>query len=289
MIRAKNEAALNDIQLAWENIIVTSNAPLIGPVELRILQALDRSKRRVWRVGQDNPHGLSDIQLRQSLHYLTKAGLLERIERGVYFVPPRSGRILISPLELVGAWFADEPHAVVGHAAAEQHRLTLDVSSVVEVQLTRKKHSVAFQGVLYVFSQMARPRLVADNVKVVFDSSTTLVASPGKLVVQLLTNTSSRRSSRATRDTGLVLDVLEAGKRRGLWVRVDWPRLVQRHGTASTVRRLGYLLEQLGIGSAESLLPMRGESGNVVLSPVYPMTGPIDKRWRLVINDPAVS
>ena len=270
-------------------MITYTAAPRIGPVEHRVLQALDRSRTRVWHVTDGGPSGITPSQLRQSLHYLTASGLLERIERGAYVVLPRSGRILVSPLELVGSWFKDEPHVVVGHAAAEYHRVTLDTSSVVEVQLGRTKRPVEFQGVHYVFSKQAKASLLADNVKIHLGQTTSTVASPGKLLVQLLDQTSSRRSKRATRDTRLALEVIERGVTLRLWANVDWVRLVRRHGNASTARRLGYLLERAAIPGAVSLLALRGNAGNIRFSPIYPPEGHVNTRWRVVQNDPLVT
>ena len=269
-------------------MVTSHTGPRVGPIELRVLQTLDRSRQPVWRVGDAIPAGLTKTQLNQSLHYLTEAGLLERIERGTYLVTPRSGRTLVDPLELVGSWFAAEPHVVVGHAAAEYHRLTLDTSSAVEVQLARKKLPLEFQGIRYVFSTAPLSRLKADNIRAQKGAVTITIASPGKLVIQLLDATGTRRSSRATRGTGLVLEILQTGSQRGTWRAVDWPRLVKRHGNASTARRLGFLLERLGIPGSDGLMPLSGKSGFIRLSPLYPDLGPIDTRWRLLINDPVV-
>lgn len=268
----------------------TSNAaPRIGPLEHRVLQALDRSRTRVWHVTDGGPSEITPSQLRQALHYLAASGLLERIERGTYLVLPRSGRILVSPLELVGSWFNGEPHVVVGHAAAEYHRVTLDTSSVVEVQLGRAKKPIEFQGVRYVFSKQAEASLLADNVKINLGQTTSTVASPGKLLVLLLNQTSSRHSKRATRDTRLALEVIERGVTLRFWAKVDWVRLVRRHGNSSTARRLGYLLERAAIPGAEGLLALRGSAGNVRFSPIYPPEGQVNTRWRVVLNDPLVT
>lgn len=269
---------------------MTSNAALhVGPVGHRILQTLDRTKCRVWHLSHDAlPAGITPAQARKSLHLLTAAGLLERVERGTYLVPPRSGRILISPLELVGAWFAKEPYAVIGHTAAEAHRLTLDTSDVVELQLGRPKATVQFQGVRYVFSRAQAKVLKADNMIISTGQASTSVASPGKVLVLLLNQASARRSARPTRDTRLALEVLERGVALNLWAKVDWPRLVRRHGNAQAARRLGYLLERVGDPGAETLLPLRGNSGNQAFSPVYPDEGPVETRWRLILNDPLV-
>lgn len=283
-------AAIDVAIVALNTMMSSSIAPRIGPLEHRVLRALDRHRRPVWRVAADGaPEGLTAPQRHQALHRLVKAGLLERIERGVYLVPPRSGRILVPSIEVVGAWFAGEPHAVVGHAAAEYHRLTLDTPRIIEVQIARPKRGpVEIQGVRYVFSLAARDRVTSDDVTAASRQIRTAIASPGKLLVLLLSQTPSRRSLRPTRDARLALEVLERGAARGLWLRVEWAGLIRRHGTVAAARRLGYLLERAGLPGADALLPLRGESGNLPFSVVHPPDGPVNTRWRLLLNDPLV-
>ena len=216
---------------------------------------------------------------------LVDAGLIDRLERGSYVVHPRSGRVPVLPVDLVGAWLADEPYAIIGRAAAEQHRLTLDTPSTIEVQLPRSKDPVEFRGVVYVFTRGPLESVTADNVR---SRSGAVIASPGKAVALLLTQEAARRGARPPRDAQLALDMLRSGRRLGTWNGTDWAGLVQRHGNAQVARRLGYLLEMLGLPGAEVLTPLRGSSGNKPFSPLYPAEGPIDTRWRLVLNDPAL-
>lgn len=271
-------------------MIVSSNATLrVGPIANRILQMLDRQKIRVWRMSVGNlPDGITALQARKSVHLLAEAGLLERIERGTYLVAPRAGRVLVSPVELVGDWFEPEPYAIVGHAAAEAHRLILDTSTVVEVQVGRSKAPVDFQGIHYVFPQAQMDSLRADNVTIKSGQTSTSVASPGKIVVLLLNLASARRSERPTRDARLALEVLERGQGANVWEKTDWVRLVRRHGNSAVARRLGFLLEQTGVHGAAALQPLRGKSGNQPFSPLYPATGPVDTRWRMILNEPLV-
>ena len=262
-------------------------APALGPIEHSILRALDRRREPVWRVECGLPTGLSATSVRGALQRLVAAGQVERIERGTYVVMPRSGRVILRPLELVGSWLGDEPHAVIGQAAAEHHHLTLDTPTTVEVQLARAKPPVEFQGVRYVFSRRDPRSVGQDNMRVRHAGASTLVASPAKLLVLLLDATPSRRGTRPPRDVRLALEVVERGAERRLWDRVDWPLVLRRHGSAAAARRLGYLLQRAGIDESD-LLPLRGVSGNIPLSPLYPAVGPVDPRWRVVINDPVV-
>lgn len=269
--------------------MTSSSASLrIGPIEHRILQALDRTRRRVWRVGDEPLAGLTPTQQKHALSSLTDAGLLERIERGTYLVVPRAGLVLVPPLELVGSWFADEPYAVIGQAAAEHHGLTLDTPSIVEVQLARPKDPVTFQGVRYVFATAPRESISADNLRIQSGHGTAAIASPAKLLVLLLNHKAARRGKQPTKGTSLAREIVARGASRGLWAKVDWSRLIRRHGSASAARRLGYLLDREGVPGGDVLLKLRGSAGNVPFSPLYPPAGRIDSSWRLILNDPVI-
>ncbi len=266
-----------------------ATASRIGPIEQALLRVMDRSRQRIWMLGSaDVPPGLTDDQVRHALSRLAEARLIDRIERGTYLVMPRSGRIPVQPLDLLGSWLRDEPYAVVGLAAAEVHHLSMDTPSTIEVQIARRKAPVTFRGSQFVFTAANKQSVAQDNVRVKVGEGTCTVASPGKVVVRLLAQESSRRGMRPSRDASLAAEMLERGRGRDLWSRTDWKSLVMRHGNSLAARRLGYLLDQLGIGGSEDVMPLRGVSGNKPFSPLYPPRGPVSKRWRLVINDPAL-
>lgn len=263
--------------------------PRLGPVEQSLLRAIDRTRSRVWKLSADTvPPDVTSDQARHAVHRLAGAGLIDRIERGTYLVHPRSGRVPMLPIDLVGAWLADEPYEVIGWAAAEAHDLTQQTTSVVEVRLTREKAPVEFHGIRYVFTKTGSSSVAADNTKVTTTTGTATVASPGKLVVLLLRQEGARRRAHPRDDTRLVLEVLERGIARQIWARTDWVRLVRRHGSAQVARRLGYLLERSGSGAAEALLSLRGTSGNKPFAPSLSAEGPVSTRWRLILNDPGL-
>ncbi len=270
--------------IAGEAIMTT----LAAPLEARLLRELDRRHLRVWRPTQAPVPGLSAAQQPEVAYRLAKAGILERLERGAYLVIPRSGARLAQPLELVGAWFADEPYSVIGAAAAEHHGLTYDTPSTIEVQLARAKHErVEFQGKTYRFVQSRPSSVTSDNMEAAAASQRAKVASPAKLLVLLLRR--HRRGPATARDSRLAIEVIERGIARNLWHSVPWDRLIKRHGTSATARRLGYLLERHGLPGWERLLALRGRAGYTLLSSLHPADGPVSPRWRLRLNDPILS
>lgn len=269
-------------------MIMQSNATGIGPLEASILERLDRERRLVWRVSVPML-SLTLTQRSEAAHRLSRDGRIVRIEKGIYLVMPRSGPRMVLPDQLVGAWFQGEPHAIIGAAASHYHRLTADTPRVIEVQLARPKAEVTFQGQRYRFTKATPVSVAHDNVRMHFDSGDTHMASPGKLVVLMLTRMSARRRPQAHRDLRSVTDILLRGGRLGFWKSIDWPVLVKRHGTPSAARRLGLLLETFGFGLHERLRSSIGTSGNVRLDTTRGEAGyPIDRRWKVVINDPEI-
>ena len=266
----------------------TIMSTLAAPNQARLLQELDRRHLKVWRPAQDPIPGFSSSQQREAAHRLAKAGTLERLERGAYLVVPRSGARLTPPIEVVGSWFANEPHAVIGAAAADVHGLTYDTPSTIDIQLARaKREEIAFQLKVYQFVRSGLVSVTSDNIVVRSASVSTSVASPAKLLVLLLNQ--HRRGAGTFRDARLAMEVVERGAERNLWNRVAWDRIVRRHGTAATARRLGYLLEQQDIPNAEKLLRLRGTAGYTPFSALHPDIGPLSTRWRLRLNDPVIT
>jgi predicted transcriptional regulator of viral defense system len=278
------------IELALRITIVVVSAimsTLAAPVQARLLRELDRRHLKVWRPAQDPISGFSSAQQREAAHRLAKAGTLERLERGAYLVVPRSGARLTPPIEVVGSWFANEPHALIGAAAAEFHGLTNDTPSTIDIQLARvKREEIEFQLKRYRFVRSSLVSVTTDNVVVRSASVSTSVASPAKLLVLLLNQ--HRRGSGTVRDARLAMEVVQRGAVLDLWRTVAWDRIVRRHGTAATARRLGYLLERHDIPGAEKLLRLRGAAGYTPFSAVHPAQGPLSTRWRLRLNDPVI-
>jgi predicted transcriptional regulator of viral defense system len=263
------------------------NATLDGkglrPIDQVALRELARRRSPVWATDQALP-GIPLVRQRDVAFRLQERGYLERIERGTYRIVPLTGVRAIAPVELVGAWFAEEPHAVIGAAAAEYHGLILDSPTIFEIQLARIKREVRFQGILYRFTRAKQKAVLADNVAVTQDRSITRIATPGKLMVLLLAQ--GRRGPQAHNDARLAYEVFLRGIELKKWDHVNWPLLVRRHGNAAVVRRLGYLLERHGIAGAEGLAALRGTAPRTNFSSAYGSTGPISRRWRLRLNDP---
>ncbi len=258
----------------------------LGHLDRRALQTLARRRLPLWDASEPLPD-VPKARQRQMASRLMRGGYLDRIERGLYRVVPLTGASAIDPIELVGAWFAPEPHAIVGPAAAEYHGLILDTPTTVGVQLARPKpRDVVYQRMRYQFTTAARNSVLADNIDVITGRVVTHIASPGKLLVLLLAQPRTGRF--AGRDARLATEIVIRGAATDIWKGVNWPSLIMRHGNRAVARRLAFLLEQNHVDGFESLRPLVGNAEITNFSTAHPAVGPVLNRWRLRVNDPAL-
>jgi predicted transcriptional regulator of viral defense system len=258
-----------------------------GSLEEQALRELARRRLPVWRVEDRILESLPAASVRKVTQLLQRDGHLDPIERGVYRVVPPTGARIISPIELIGSWFRDEAHALIGAAAASYHGLTLDTPTLFEIQLSRQKpEEVAYQGGLYRFTKASPRSVAADNIKVETGRVTTSVATPEKLLVLLLAQ--PRKGAQTGRGAGLAIEVFESGLAKRIWSGVNWPLLIMRHGNQAIARRLGFMLEAYGVPGWQSLRDLVGTGEIADFSSVYPSEGRVSGRWRLRLNDPLV-
>jgi predicted transcriptional regulator of viral defense system len=263
-------------------------APVPRPkrsLEEQALQELARRRQPVWRVEDRILEMHSPASVRQVIQRLQRQGDLDPIERGVYRVVPQTGARIITPVELIGSWFRDEPHSLIGAAAASFQGLILDSPTLFEIQLTRfKPEEVEYQGGLYRFTKASHRSVVADNIQVETDRVTTAIASPAKLLVLLLAQ--HRKGVNAGRDARLAVEVFRRGLAKNLWAEIPWPLMIMRHGNQAIARRLGFMLEAYGVPGWQSLRGVVGTSEITDFSSGYPSQGRVSGRWRLRLNDP---
>jgi predicted transcriptional regulator of viral defense system len=253
--------------------------------EAQALRELARRRQPVWRVEDRILEALPRARVYQVIQRLQKQGHLDPIERGVYRVVPQTGARIISAVELIGSWFRDEPHALIGAAAASYHGLILDSPTLFDVQLTRPKPGeVEYQGGYYRFTKATHRSVSSDNLKVETGRVTTAIATPEKLLVLLLAQ--HRTGALAGRDARLATEVFRRGLGMHRWTDIPWPLLILRHGNQAIARRLGFILEAYGVSGWQSLRDLVGTGEITNFSSGYPSQGRVSGRWRLRLNDP---
>ena len=233
--------------------------------------------------------GLSAVQQRKVLSRLARAGIIARVRRGLYLVPPR--------LPLGGAWSPDEALALA----------TL-------VRDRRGRYQICGPNAFsrYGFTDQIPTRVYAYNNRISGERRVGAVAltlikvATGRLgetdVVRTAAGLNVPYSSRART---LVDAVYDWSRFNSLPQAFDWIRtdlrtrrtrasdLVKatlRYGDMGAIRRIGALLEREGASKAllKKMDRRLSQSQSLIpWNPVRPKRGPIDRRWGVVWNERA--
>jgi len=262
----------------------------LGPLETQLLAYAQLRGLPTLRVGeQRGPLRLSAVQERKLLGRMARAGLLPRVWRGLYLVPPR--------LPLGGKWSPSEALALS----------TLMASRGARYQVCGPN---AFNR--YGFDDQVPNRGYAYNDRLSGERTVGAVAlSLIKVDAERLGDTEEARTADglatpySSRARTLVDAVYDWSRFNSLprafgWIRAELAarrvtagqlvRVALRYGDVGTVRRIGALLEREGV--AEPLLrrlqrKLKPTSGLIAWNPASPKRGTVDRRWGVVWNDRA--
>jgi len=258
-----------------------------GRVESQFLAyAQMRGLKTISTGDLSGPMGMGPIQERKLLSRLSKAGLIARVQRGLYLIPPR--------LPLGGAWNPGE---------------ALALNALMQAQAGQ--YQVCGPNAFYRYGLVGQvpARLYAYNDKVsglrrVGQVQLTLIkVAPKRLGdVETATLPEGQRIVYSSRTRTLVDAVYDWARFNSLpraydWIRVELkkgrviaPRLVicaLQYGDIGTLRRLGLFLERQG--AATKLLDkmsarLSETSGPIPWVPTLPRKGAINKRWGVIEN-----
>jgi predicted transcriptional regulator of viral defense system len=218
------------------------------------------------------------------LAHLTAQGWLVRVTRGIYATVPldasQPDRWLLEPWVVATKVFA--PCYIGGWSACEHWALTEQLfrSVVVVTAATnlRERHA-EIQGTEYVLKTVSAEKLFGTRV-VWLSEQRVLVSDPSRTLIDVLddpalgggivqvANVLAPYFAEPLRDDLLLLTY------------------AQQLGNKTVYKRLGYLIERLGI-DAPDLLPAcheRMSSGYSLLDPSAPQKGVRRRRWNLQIN-----
>ena len=260
----------------------------LGPMESQLLAYGQMRQLRTLRRG-DAARALriSPKQEANLLSRLARAGLIARVWRGLYLLPPR--------LPLGGTWTPDEGLAITTLMDARKGRYQVCGPN-------------AFNR--YGFDEQVPARVYAYNNRVSGDRSVGAVAlTLIKVADARLGDTEPVRTADgisvaySSRVRTLIDAVYDWSRFNGLpraydWIRAeltsgrvsaaDLVRVAMRYGDIATVRRIGALLERLAaplglLRKMERELPRT--TGPIPWVPTRPKRGSADRRWGVVWND----
>lgn len=217
------------------------------------------------------------------LRYLAGRGWLSRVRRGLYSTVPlgadNPGAWKEDPWAVVGKVFA--PCYVGGWSALEHWSLTEQLFRDLVVFTAKTIRSTHFVIQGFEYTVRHRPRSKHFGTRVVWKGDArVLISDPSRTIIDVLDDPSI---GGGIRHVASALKAYWEGKDR------DALRLIEygdRLGNRTVFKRLGLLLETLGIGSEDLITACRSRvsAGLSALDPSVKSRGHILKRWNIRVN-----
>lgn len=244
----------------------------------------DRARELADRVG------LADSYVRQALHYLRQDGWIVPLRRGLYALSSTvPGVSSVHEFEIAMALI--EPAAISHWSALHHHGLTEQVPRRVFVLTTtsasvprvrdpeRRPRPTGYRvgEAIYQFVQVKPERFFGVE-KVWVGDARVSVTDPERTLLDGLAK---------PQYCGDFAEVLHAFRLRGADLDLDRITAYALDLDVTTVKRLGWVLEQQGVDVPElqrlAEVPIKGYRP---LDPTGPRRGPTDRRWMIQVNLP---
>jgi len=263
---------------------MTLNIRTLGDKGSNLLTELSRQGKRLFTFEDAvQVFGNRDNRLRKILFTLVKRGWLRRIEKGKYLILPfEAGR--------EGEWTEHEfliasqlidPYYIGFRTALNYYGYTEQVSRTVFIVSTKRKlkPELEVSGVTYRFVCLNRSKFFGTT-RITIDGSPVNISDREKTIIDCLD---------LQKYSGGFMEVAKAislGRDE-----LDFTRLAQwalRNGNAAVNKRLGYLLEKLGIKADKSIGILREDIGSSYarLDTMSKSPGRYVQRWRVIVNIP---
>lgn len=260
------------------------NAKTISPKQAALLQHLQRANRSSLTLKDTKAiyPSLSENAVEKMMSNMVQKGLLLRLKRGLYFVIPyeQSASAFMPNWHLVADTLTqDRKHYIAYHAAMQIHGISTQPSlkEYVVVEKPIRPATLLIKGIPFQF--------VYHNTVHFFGITTAWINAFEQVPCSDLEKTFIDALFRPSYAGGIIEIA------RALYLareRINMAQLIdysQRFGTQAVIKRLGFLLELLGINDGVlDLLHKSRTPSFVVLDPEAPATGSYDSRWRVQQN-----
>ena len=256
----------------------------ISHTNRRYLEQLHRADGGPFSVGDASEIlGLDRERAARLLGYLARRGWLARVRRGLYIPVPldarRSGEWTADPWVVAERVFS--PCYIGGWSACEHWDLTEQVFRSVLVVTTKRvrERDVEMQGIAFHLT-VRGPDALFGTVAVWRGQQRVAVSDPTRTIVDVLDDPRLGGGIRTVSDVLREYMVSEHRDDRLLIAYGD------RLGRRAVFKRLGYLVEQLGIEADDLVAACRERrgAGLIALDPSVKARGRIVRRWGLRDN-----
>lgn len=260
----------------------------LGQTETRLFAYVQMRGLKTVRAGElTKPLELSPVQERKLLSRLAKAGLIARVWRGLYLVPPR--------LPLGGSWSPDEilalntlmkdqegSYQICGPNAFNRYGFVEQVPTRVYAYNNRISGDRRIGSVALTLIKVADDRIGDTEELDTAEGQTAVYSSRLRTLLDAVYDWS--RFNSLPRAYEWIRQELKVK-------RVTLAELVSaslKYGDIGTIRRMGALLEREGVASPllkklEKALPKT--SSPIPWIPTKPKRGMVNRRWGVVINE----
>jgi predicted transcriptional regulator of viral defense system len=261
--------------------------PQLGPLEVQFFAYVQMKKKLLVRMGEfANVLDISGKQERELLSRMARTGLIIRLTRGVYLVPPRvppGGKygadeyLLLEKLMevLKGRYQVSGPNAFNFYGFSDQ------VPNRVYVYNNRIYGERRIGNLQFSFIKTADNRLGGGSVFKTETKSKAIMASKARTLLDAVYDWS--RFNTIPKAYQWIAEAIRKDKAFA----EDLIRMAIKYGNQGTNRRLGYLLETLGV--TPKLLDklkrkLRSSKSLFPWVPASPATGSVNRDWGLIIN-----
>jgi len=262
----------------------------IGRQEAQVLAYSQMRRLHAVRTGDlRKPLGLTAPQERKVLSRLSQAGMIVRVWRGVYLVPPR--------LPLGGKWSPGEWLAldtlmatvqgrfqVCGPNAFNRYGFDEQVPNCLYAYNNRLSGERLVGRITFILIKLADERLGDTETFRTPEGIKAVYASRARTLVDAVYDWS--RFNGIPRAYHWILSELNAGRVHA----TDLVKCTVRYGDKGTLRRMGFLLEREGVDERLLLKLQRvltPTTSPIPWLPRAPKRGAINKRWGIVDNSGA--
>jgi len=261
----------------------------LGELEMRLFAYTQLRKKTIVKTGEIvKDLGITKIQERKLLSRLCLSGLIIRVKRGIYLIPPRippggmwgPGEHLIL-FELMKAW-NNGLYQICGPVTFHLYGFTDQVPNRVYVYNNRIYGDRQIGGTSFSFIKTTDERLGGIDKIETPDGVPAIFSSKARTLVDAVYDWSRFNTLPSA------YEWIEASIEKDKKLMQKLAKLTLQFGNQGTIRRIGYLLDTLGLSSVwkkrlkENLI---SSSSVIPWIPGKPTKGSVDKEWGLIIND----
>ena len=260
----------------------------LGDLETQLFAYVQLRRLGSVRTGQlTGPLGITPAQERELLSRLMRRGLIARVRRGLYLVPPRlppGGKWSPGEFAAMAALIDDRQgrYQVCGPNAFYRYGWDDQVPNRIYAYNNRLSGERRIGSVALVLIKVTDRRLGETEVFQTPDGVEAVYSSRTRTLVDAIYDW-SRFGSLPRAYTWIRAELAEDQKAAARLVKV-----ALQFGNVSTLRRLGKLLDSEGVKPSllrqlEAEIP--ASSALIPWVPTYPKRGTVDRRWGVVFND----